>query len=493
MKVNTDLHLHSKYSMASSGKMELPTIAREASKKGMELLGTADCTHPKWLEEIKKFSISDEEIRIEDIYFIPTTEIEDNKRVHHLLILPSISKAEELVERIAPFGNLEADGRPNVRLGGSEIAEIAKDLGALIGPCHAFTPWTALYGYHDSLQSCYGDMTDYISFLELGLSADSDYADRIEELHRLTFLSNSDAHSPSTNKLAREFTQFEVPEISFEGLKKAILREQGYRATLNVGFFPEEGKYNRSACIKCFTQYLLPEAVEHKWRCQICGGIIKKGVFDRVNELADFKEPRHPDHRPPYLHLIPLAEIIQMAFDHASVQTKSVKTAWNTLVDRFGNEVEALIYSEPEALKIVDDRIVNAILAFRKGNVIIHPGGGGQYGWLELPEDLKAEKSEPEKKTDSEKKKASKTSKGEKARQTGQISFSDLENTKSRKKSEKKPEKKAEETDKEYTEKEDTEKKDTEKEKSDAERSDAERSDAEESDNSKGQSSLFDF
>ena len=407
MKVNTDLHLHSKYSMASSGKMELPTIAREASKKGMKLLGTADCTHPKWLDEIKKVSISNEEIRIEDIYFIPTTEIEDNKRVHHLLILPSISKAEELAERIAPFGNLEADGRPNVRLDGSEIAEIAKDIGALIGPCHAFTPWTALYGYHDNLQSCYGDMAGYISFLELGLSADSDYADRIEELHRLTFLSNSDAHSPSINKLAREFTQFEVPEITFDGLKKAILREQGYRATLNVGFFPEEGKYNLSACIKCFTQYSMPEAVENKWSCPICGGIIKKGVLDRINELADFKEPRHPDHRPPYLHLIPLAEIIQMALDHASVQTKGVKTAWNTLVERFGNEVEALIYSEPEALKIVDDRIVSAILAFRKGNIIIHPGGGGQYGWLELPENLKAEKSDQEKKIGSKTKKAS--------------------------------------------------------------------------------------
>lgn len=463
MKVNTDLHLHSKYSMASSGKMELPTIAREASKKGMKLLGTADCTHPKWLDEIKKVSISNEEIRIEDIYFIPTTEIEDNKRVHHLLILPSISKAEELAERLAPFGNLEADGRPNVRLDGSEIAEIAKDIGALIGPCHAFTPWTALYGYHDSLQSCYGDMAGYISFLELGLSADSDYADRIEELHRLTFLSNSDAHSPSINKLAREFTQFEVPEITFDGLKKAILREQGYRATLNVGFFPEEGKYNLSACIKCFTQYSMPEAVENKWSCPICGGIIKKGVLDRINELADFKEPRHPDHRPPYLHLIPLAEIIQMALDHASVQTKGVKTAWNTLVERFGNEVEALIYSEPEALKIVDDRIVSAILAFRKGNIIIHPGGGGQYGWLELPENLKAEKYDQETKIGSKTKKASKTSKGEKTRHTGQISFSDLENIKSEKKIDEKPEKTAEETNKEA------------------------------SDNFKSQSSLFDF
>ena len=434
MKVNTDLHLHSKYSMASSRKMELPTIAREASKKGMELIGTADCTHPKWLEEIKRVSVSDEEIRIDEIYFIPTTEIEDSKRVHHLLILPSISKAEELAERIAPFGNLEADGRPSVRLDGSEIAEIAKDLGALIGPCHAFTPWTALYGYHDSLKSCYGDMTDYISFLELGLSADSDYADRIEDLHRLTFLSNSDAHSPSTNKLAREFTQFDVPELTFDGLKKAILREQGYKATLNVGFFPEEGKSNRSACIKCFTQYLLPEAVENKWRCPICGGVIKKGVFDRVNELADFKEPKHPDYRPPYLHLIPLAEIIQMALGHASVQTKGVQTAWNKLIERFGNEVKALIYSEPEDLKVVgDDRIVNAILAFRKGNVIIHPGGGGQYGWLELPENLR----------------------NEEIRRTGQLSFTDLEKVNSGKESKpdkkrgKKPRKETDETEKE--------------------------------------------
>ncbi|RXA20547.1 TIGR00375 family protein [Methanosarcina sp. MSH10X1] len=456
MKVNTDLHLHSKYSMASSRRMELPTIAREASKKGMELIGTADCTHPKWLEEIKQVAVSDEEIRIDEIYFIPTTEIEDNKRVHHLLILPSISKAEELAERIAPFGNLEADGRPNIRLDGSEIAEIAKDLGALIGPCHAFTPWTALYGYHDSLKSCYGDMTDYISFLELGLSADNDYADRIEELHRLTFLSNSDAHSPSTNKLAREFTQFDVPELTFEGLKKAILREQGYGATLNVGFFPEEGKYNRSACIKCFTQYALPEAVENKWRCPICGGVVKKGVFDRINELADFKEPKHPDHRPPYLHLIPLAEIIQMALGHASVQTKGVQTAWNKLIERFGNEINALIYSEPEDLKIVgNDRIVNAILAFRKGNVIIHPGGGGQYGWVELPENLK-----------------------EVEIRNGQLSLADLEKlkpgkgSKSGKKIDKKPRKETAEAGKEESEN---------KEPDDKEPEDA------------GQSSLFDF
>jgi hypothetical protein len=97
-----------------------------------------------------------------------------------------------------------------------------------------------------------------------------------------------------------------------------------------------------------------------------------------------------------------------------------VQTAWNKLIERFGNEVKALIYSEPEDLKIVDDdRIVNAILAFRKGNVIIHPGGGGQYGWLELPENLKEEETG----------------------HTGQLSFEDLEKLKPAAKS--KPEKKS--------------------------------------------------
>ncbi|MCQ1536267.1 endonuclease Q family protein [Methanosarcina sp. KYL-1] len=432
MKVNADLHLHSKYSMACSDKMELPTIAREAAKKGMELIGTGDCIHPKWLAEIKKAAVSDEKIRIENTFFIPTTEIEDNKRVHHLLILPSISKAEELAERMAPFGDLEVDGRPTVKLDGCEIAEIAKDLGALIGPCHAFTPWTALYAYHDNLKSCYGDMTNYVSFLELGLSADSDYADRIAELQRLTFLSNSDAHSPWTNKLAREFTQFEVPDLTFDGLKKAIIREEGYGATLNVGFFPQEGKYNQSACIKCFTQYALPEAEAHAWHCPKCGGMVKKGVFDRVNELADFEAPRHPEHRPPYLHLIPLAEIIQMALGHAGIQTKGVQTAWNTLVERFGSEVGALIYAEPETLEVVDERVLNAILAFRKGDVLIHPGGGGQYGWLELPEHLKTlkqgQKQGQDKRAEEGKKRVENTSKKEKTEKAPkQISLFDLD------------------------------------------------------------------
>jgi len=125
--------------------------------------------------------------------------------------------------------------------------------------------------------------------------------------------------------------------------------------------------------------------VQLRWKCSKCRGQIKKGVRDRVNELADLDEPHHPDHRPPYIHLAPLSEVIMMALGHASINTKGVQTAWNSLVERFGSEVKVLLEIPAERMDFVDRKIVNAILAFRNEEVIIHPGGGGQYGWLELP------------------------------------------------------------------------------------------------------------
>ncbi|RQD92107.1 TIGR00375 family protein [Methanosalsum natronophilum] len=385
MIINADLHIHSKYSMATSKKMDLTTIGEEAAKKGINLVGTGDCTHPFWLKEIKEHSTDDSTIKIGDTSFVLTTEIEDINRVHHLLLIPTISKAEELIETISKYGNLEADGRPTVKLDGCEIAEIAKNIEALIGPSHAFTPWTAIYAAHDSLMSCYKDMTSYISFLELGLSADTNYADQIKELHDLTYLTNSDAHSPWTNKLAREFTSFNVPEESFDGVKSAILRKRGYGAKLNVGFYPEEGKYNKTACTRCFKQYNLSSAKSHGWRCPEDNGLIKKGVSDRISELADLDLTSHPEHRPEYMHLIPLSEIIMMGLQHSSISTKGVTNAWNKLINKFGSEVNILINADIEELNIVDQKIVNAIESFRKRELIIHPGGGGKYGWLELP------------------------------------------------------------------------------------------------------------
>ncbi len=386
MIINSDLHIHSSYSAATSPRMDLPTLAKGAARKGIQLLGTGDCLHPKWLTGIRELHEKDGffYFKEEGTNFVLTVEVEDIKRVHHLLILPSIAKAEELYESFRKYStDIDSDGRPSVRMSGEEIAEDAEDVEALIGPCHAFTPWTALYAYHNSLKDCYGDMSGYISFVELGLSADTSYADKISELHNLTFLTNSDAHSPYPIRLAREFNRFQMQDMTFEDLKAAIERRKGMKPVLNIGMPPKEGKYNESACIRCYKHYSLREAILRKWRCE-CRGMIKKGVRDRVNELADC-DGAHPEHRPPYLHLIPLAEIIGLAVQK-SASSKTVTGIWDSLLAEFGTEVNVLLDTSIAEIRGVelDDRVVEAISAFRTGKISVIPGGGGKYGVIVL-------------------------------------------------------------------------------------------------------------
>jgi uncharacterized protein (TIGR00375 family) len=401
MKINCDLHIHSKYSGGTSKNMSIELLSKEAPKKGIDILATGDCLHSKWLKDIRDMEqIDDGTLELNKTRFILTTEVEDNKRVHHLLMYPSLSSVEGFREAVKKKStNLDTDGRPNLRMSGEEIAMLAKDVGALIGPSHAFTPWTAIYAYHDSLKSCYGDMEGYISYVELGLSADTTYADRISELKRLTFLTNSDAHSPYPVRLAREFNRFEVEDVTYDEVKKALLREGGRKPVLNVGLPPQEGKYNESACIKCYDHYTLSDAIALKWKCSNCGGRIKKGVKDRINEIASYPDPEHPPHRPRYLHVIPLAEIIAKALNVGSPHTKKVFKAWNELVTSFGNEVEILIDADIKEIgKVTEPHITNAIDAFREGKVILQPGGGGQYGAVQLPSHHKISHTKPEKK-----------------------------------------------------------------------------------------------
>jgi uncharacterized protein (TIGR00375 family) len=223
MIVNADLHIHGMYSIGSSKFMTFEPLSREAIKKGVQMLATGDCLHSKWMDKIRKLDkIDDGTFEKNNVRFVLTTEVEDNRRVHHLLIYPSLSSAEDFREKIIHYSkNIDTDGRPNVALGGEDIAQYARDVDALIGPCHAFTPWTALYASHDTLKSCYKDMEEYVSFVELGLSADTSYGDRIAELKELSFLTNSDAHSPNSTKMAREFNRFEMKDITYSELSSA--------------------------------------------------------------------------------------------------------------------------------------------------------------------------------------------------------------------------------------------------------------------------------
>jgi uncharacterized protein (TIGR00375 family) len=368
--------------------MTFDILSIEAPKKGIQLVGTGDCLYKKWLNELNALNQVDEGIfELNGTYFVPTVEIQGKGRVHHLIIFPDLSSIEQFRHEISGLSkNLDTDGRPHVPLNGEELAQLAVDADALIGPCHAFTPWTGMYGYFGSLKECYGGLYKKISFLELGLSADSDFGDRISELKDLTFLSNSDAHSPYPLRLGREFNKFKIKDITYKELKKAILREGGRKCILNVGLPPEEGKYNKSACSRCFVQYSLIDSVDQNWKCD-CGGIIKKGVTDRVNELADQEIPNRPRHRPDYVHLIPLAEIISKALNHANVNTKKVQNIWTKLIEEFNNEIDVLLNVEFENLvNVAGIKVARAVQSFRENRIVLHPGGGGKYGEIELPD-----------------------------------------------------------------------------------------------------------
>jgi uncharacterized protein (TIGR00375 family) len=284
---------------------------------------------------------------------------------------------------------MDADGRARVELGAPELVEITMRNGGLIGPSHAFTPWTSMYKEFDSIRACYGDRVGDVKYLELGLSADTFLADRIEELKDVTFLSNSDAHSPWPDKLGREFNRFELEEPTYEEIVKAIKHENGRRVVLNVGFDPKLGKYHLSACSSCYKQFDFREAKELDWRCDRCNGLIKKGVWDRINELADYTEPKHPSHRPGYLKIAPLAEVIALALGYSDAHLPEVQDVWRRLVERFGNEIAVLVDSQVEDVaSVAGKRVAVIVKAFREQKLIVVPGGGGRYGRLELPPDL---------------------------------------------------------------------------------------------------------
>ena len=54
-----DLHLHSHFSRATSRDLTPPELARWGRKKGLTLLGTGDCTHPGWLDELETCLLPD--------------------------------------------------------------------------------------------------------------------------------------------------------------------------------------------------------------------------------------------------------------------------------------------------------------------------------------------------------------------------------------------------------------------------------------------------
>ncbi|MBR1369737.1 histidinol phosphatase [Methanocalculus chunghsingensis] len=369
-RVAADLHIHSCFSMATSKDMIPDQILSGCRTKGINAIGSGDALHPEWR---RMWEDTDNQ---EGIIILPTAEVEDQNRVHHLIFSEEFETFSTLEETFSSYcSHIRTSGRPHLRLAGSEIARHVNEAGGMIGPAHAFTPWRSIYAAFSSLADCYGD--EEVGFLELGLSADSRYGAGISELAQIPFLTNSDAHSPHPAKLGRECTILSLESMTPAGLLRAI---RSGSIEMNIGFFPEEGKYNRTACTRCYHQYSLEEAEKYGWRCPVDKGRIKKGVRDRALELTDGV----PKNRPPYLHIIPLPEIISTVLGTSSPVTKKCRLLYNELIGLFDNELAILIAVSPDEIRSVHQGVGDAVAAFREGRVTLHPGGGGQYGSFSL-------------------------------------------------------------------------------------------------------------
>ena len=385
MLVNADFHVHSCFSSASSKDMLIKNMAPKSKLKGLELLGTGDAFHPGWLDIIEESTTysGDGIYTAEDMDFVLTTEVEGKNRIHHLIIIPDMGTARELSQMLVSK-NKNTDGRPRTRYTGAELLEMVKEYDCLIGPAHAFTPWTGMYKSYDSIYDCYGKKPD---FVELGLSADTDMADTVSELKDFPFLTNSDAHSPWPHRLGREFNALELKDISYSSIKYAIKHR---KIKANYGLLPNLGKYHMTACTKCYKIIDPVIARENKMKCS-CGGVIKKGVDFRISEIADYDEPRHPDFRPEYVHLMPLAELISSVYDKG-VTTKTVQGIWQKLIDSFGTEINVLIGAPIDEISKIDSKISPAIEAFRNRTIDVVPGGGGQYGHVSFDKPVEKRK-----------------------------------------------------------------------------------------------------
>ncbi len=387
-EIDCDLHIHSRFSKACSQEISVKTLSETAKKKGLSLVGTGDALHPEWLSEVKQMEYNDE-IGIftaeNGVKFILSCEIEDKDSVHHLAIFPNLSALIDVKEKLENFSNnFSLDGRPKTALSGEALANTCIDSGCLFGPAHVFTPWTSVFKEFDTLSACYKSASKAISFVELGLSADTYLADRVPELRTRVFLSGSDAHSANPGRLGREFMRFSVKSISFQEIELALKGDGGRRIVFNAGVDPREGRYFCTACSKCYQKYSFDEARGLNFSCISCGGRMKIGVKDRIEKLSKGEQSESPDGRPPYQYTIPMVELISRSMRKSPEDALAI---YDSVVSDYGSEIRILLSLDPEEISGKYPELAFAIGKFRAGEAVIVPGGGGKYGQVLVPKD----------------------------------------------------------------------------------------------------------
>ena len=411
MKFVADLHIHSRYSRATSKNLDLEHLTKWAQLKGVNLLGTGDISHPGWLQEIKEklepaeeglFRLKEEflaDIQAEvppacqhPVRFMLAGEISSIykkndrvRKVHNVIFAPTLAAVEKIQAALEKIGNIRSDGRPILGLPSRDLLEIILEVdpACYLIPAHIWTPWFSLLGSksgYDSVEECFDDLTSHIFALETGLSSDPPMNWRVSSLDHYTLVSNSDAHSPK--KLAREATVFNT-ELAYAAIFDALKTgdPEGFLGT--VEFFPEEGKYHHDGHRKCNINWDPTVTIAHNGLCPECGKPVTVGVLHRVETLAD--RPSGVPPRPhPFTSLIPLPEVLG-EIHGVGPNTKTVQKVYDLLLAKLGSELSILQDLPLEEIEQVGGaRLAEGIRRMRAGQVRPIAGFDGQPGIIKL-------------------------------------------------------------------------------------------------------------
>ena len=400
-----DLHIHSRFSRATSRDGDAPHLDWWARRKGIGLVGTGDFTHPAWRAELHEqlepagegvYTLK-EQYRLPDAQpgdaprFVVTGEISSiykrhgkTRKVHNVILLPSLEAADELAARLEAIGNIRSDGRPILGLDSRDLLELTLDTcrDAEFIPAHIWTPHFSMFGAFsgfDTMEDCFDDLTPHIHAVETGLSSDPPMNWRVSALDGLTLVSNSDAHSPG--KLGREANLIEG-ERDYPALMRAIRTGEGFAGTIE--FFPEEGKYHLDGHRNCGVCLTPAETAARGGLCPVCGKKLTIGVEHRVEELADRPAGFRPADAKPFESLAPLPEAIA-ASTGASPAAKKTTQLYEKMLAELGDEFTILRQTPIADIgAVAGPCVAEGIRRLRAGEVQRRAGFDGEYGTISL-------------------------------------------------------------------------------------------------------------
>ncbi|MDD3374298.1 MAG: endonuclease Q family protein [Candidatus Omnitrophica bacterium] len=419
-KFYADLHIHSKYSRATSKSLDFEALYLWAQLKGLQVVGSGDFLHPAWFKEITTkleeaepgfFKLKEKYAKEIDkdvpkscrgkVRFVLSVEIssiykkmDKVRKIHNVVLAPHLKSAEKIQKKLGAIGNICSDGRPILGLDSRDLLEITleADDKAFLVPAHIWTPWFALLGSKsgfDRVEDCFGDLTKHVFALETGLSSDPLMNWRLSRLDDYVLISNSDAHSAS--KLARESNIFDT-EFSYNGMYKALKdpKDKGFLGTIE--FFPEEGKYHYDGHRDCKICLTPKKTIKNKGLCPVCGKSVTVGVMARVEELADRKQGEKSKRWRPYHSLIPLVEVVAEARGMGP-NSKAVQKIFHAMLNALGGEISILWDKPIKDIQVcAGDVVAEGVSRMRQGKVNIAPGYDGEYGVVKLFSDAERAK-----------------------------------------------------------------------------------------------------